>query len=245
MTSASLFFGFPSLRAFITRSFAFQFITSLLHLPGTSALRSLLPSSCGVSARSLALRLFSSHTFWLFAFRIPILPLVPRLSTLRLPGYLPTVIGYPPVRCPQFSLHALRLITYSSWFFHSTPRLSVLRFTVLSLAVLAVRSGFLALRLSASSPPVVSSLLGPPVDGSCPPVVGSLALPIFARPLAPSRAISLALRCWSRRYVGATSRFLQHSGSRFSSFGCRFFRYKSRFTIVVTSDFARTSGSIL
>ena len=36
--------------------------------------------------------------------------------------------------------------------------------------------GSLALRLSTFSPPVVSCLLGSPVDAFCPPVVGSLAL---------------------------------------------------------------------
>ena len=72
-------------RASVTQcSSVLRFVPLLLQLPSTSALCSSLPSSCGVSARSSALRLFSSHTFQLFTFCIPILLLMPRSSAPRL-----------------------------------------------------------------------------------------------------------------------------------------------------------------
>ena len=148
-----------------------DFGSSLLWLPVSSSFRySVLSRFISLLHCFIfpALRLFSLHFFLryigplfgplsfqlshllLFHFsRSPVLPLVPRLSTLLLPGYLPTVIGYPPVHSTQFSLRGLRLFTYDSRYFRSTPRLSVLRLMDLLLAVLAVRSGSLALRLSA------------------------------------------------------------------------------------------------
>ena len=134
------------------------------------------------SARPLASRCLRS-TFgvaWCLCY-ISYLP-VPRLAVLQLTVLRLLLVKSVPFRAlvffrasalfRYFILSLLRVVT-SLLYYTTFPALRVL--------VPLARGSCYPVRLSCPpvvgfSPPVVSSLLGSPVDGSCPPVVGFLAL---------------------------------------------------------------------